>query len=73
MAGLKDTFSTVTGWAKDIVNLGFALALVFLVVDLLFGDTTGIVGNVADLVASFTDEGVVGLITLLAFLSIYRS
>ena len=73
MAGLKDTFSTVTGWAKDIVNLGLALALVFLVVDILFDEPIGIVGNVADLVASFTDEGVVGLITLLAFLSIYRS
>jgi|TARA_B100000315_G_C14539125_1_gene569986 hypothetical protein len=73
MATLKDTFSTITGWAKDIVSLGFALALVFLVVDILFPETTGIVGNVSDLVHSFTDEGLVGLITFIIFLTVYRS
>ena len=75
MANLQDTFSTITGWLKDIVNLGLSLALVFLVVDLLFGEAVGIgiVGNVADLIASFVDEGVIGLIALIVFLAIYRS
>lgn len=73
MATLQDTFSTITGWAKDIVNLGLTLALVFLVVDLLFAEPIGIVGNVADLIASFVDEGVIGLIALIVFLAIYRS
>ncbi len=73
MAGLKDTLTTITGWAKDIVNLGLALALVFLVVDLLVGDTTHIVSNVSDLIYSFVDEGVIGLIALIVFLAIYKS
>ena len=73
MATLQDTFSTITGWLKDIVSLGLTLALVFLVVDLLFDEPIGIVGNVADLIASFVDEGVIGLIALIVFLSIYRS
>jgi len=72
MATLKDTFSTITGWAGDIVNLGLALALVFLIVDILFPGTTNIVGNVADLVSEFTSEGLVGLITFIVFLSIYK-
>ena len=66
MATLKDTFSTITSWAGDIVNLGLALALVFLIVDILFP------GNVADLVSEFTSEGLVGLITFIVFLSIYK-
>ena len=73
MASLKDTFSTIVGWLKEIVNLGLALALVFLVVDLLFGETTGIVGNFSDLIASFVDEGVIGLIIFVILLAIYRS
>lgn len=72
MATLKDTFTTITGWSKDIVDLGLALALVFLVVDILFGVTTGIVANIADLIASFVDEGIVGLIAFIVFLAIYR-
>lgn len=73
MAALKETFSTITGWLKDIVNFGLALALVFLVVDVLFGQTTGIVANLSDLIASFVDEGVVGLIAFIVFVAIYRS
>lgn len=71
MAGLKDTLSSITGWARDIVDFGLALVLVFLIVDLLFGTTTGIVGNVSALIRSFTDNGLVGLITLVVFVAIY--
>lgn len=73
MATIQQTFATITDWAKEIVNLLLALAVIFLAVDLLFGETTGIVGNVADLVASFVDEGVVGLIAFVIFLAIYKS
>ena len=62
MASLKDTFSTIGGWFGDFVSLGLSLAMVFLVVDALFGvGTTGIVDNVADLVGAFTDNGLTGL------------
>ncbi|MEE9165941.1 MAG: hypothetical protein V3U24_00545 [Candidatus Neomarinimicrobiota bacterium] len=73
MASIQATFSTITGWAKEIVNLLLALALIFLAVDLLFGETTGIIDNVADLISSFIDWGVVGLISFIVFLAIYRS
>lgn len=68
---VEEVFSMLTGWAKEIVNLLLALALIFLTLDLLFGDTTGIVANVADLIASFVDEGVIGLIAFTIFVLIY--
>lgn len=73
MATIKDTFGTITGWAKEIVNLGLALVLVFLVVDLLVPGTTDIVANMADFIASFINEGIIGLIILIAILTIYES
>ncbi|UCH63323.1 MAG: hypothetical protein JSU77_02385 [Fidelibacterota bacterium] len=73
MASINDLFDTVVGWLKALVELGFALALVFLVVDVLFGPLTGIVDNVAALINTFVDNGVVGLIALLFFLAIYKS
>lgn len=72
MANVTELFDTVGSWLKALVNLGFALALVFLIIDVLFGQTIGIVDNVAALINTFVDNGVVGLITLLFFLAIYR-
>jgi len=73
MASVNDLFDTVVGWLKALVELGFALALVFLVVDVLFAQPIGIVDNVAALINTFVDNGVVGLIALLFFLAIYKS
>ena len=73
MAALDDLFNTVIGWLKALVELGFALALVFLVIDVLFAQPIGIVDNVAALINVFVDNGVVGLIALLFFLAIYKS
>lgn len=73
MVALNDLFDTVVGWLKALVELGFALALVFLVVDVLFAQPIGIVDNVAELINTFVDNGVVGLIALLFFLAIYKS
>jgi len=72
MATLRETFSSINGWVKDIVEIGLSLALVFLVVDLLFGPVTKIVQNLSGLINSFVGQGVVGLIALIIFLAIYR-
>jgi hypothetical protein len=53
------------------VNVGLGIALIFLVVDILFGTTTGIVGNLSELIKSFTTQGIVGLIALIIFVAIY--
>ena len=70
---ITDSLNTVTSALKGVVSLGLALAVVALVVDLLFPGTTNIVSNVSGLVKSFTSQGLVGLITLIVFVSIYNS
>ena len=68
---LNDTLHTVTVSLKGIMGLGMTLAVTFLVVDMLFPGTTNIVNNVADLVKNFVTHGLVGLITLIVFVSIF--
>lgn len=72
MAGIDSTLKSVGGWAKSVVDLGLSLIVVLLVVDIIFGDITGIIANVSATVGAFTGNGVVGFIALLFFLSIYK-
>ncbi len=72
MATLKETFGTISSWIIDIVEIGLSLALVFLVIDLLFGPKTQVVTNLSTLINSFVSQGVVGLIALIIFLAIYK-
>lgn len=72
MASIRDTVKSATGWLTDIFNFGVAIILLFVVVDILFPGTTGLVENVGEIVSAFATEGVVGLIALLVFLLIYK-
>ena len=72
MATIRETFTNITSWIGDIIEIGLSLAILFLIVDLLFGPLTKIVDNVASLVDSFVSQGVVGLIALIIFLAIYK-
>ncbi len=69
---MREAMGSVTGMLGDVVSLGVALVPAFLVVDVLFPGTTGIVGNVAALVTSFTSLGLTGLITLVVVASVWR-
>lgn len=68
---LNDTLNTISDSLKGIMGLGMTLAVAFLVVDMLFPGTTHIVNNVAGLVNSFVSHGLIGLITLIIFVSIF--
>ena len=72
MASLKDTLKTMTGWLKDIFDFGIAIILLFVVIEILFPGTTGIIDNIGSLVGGFAQEGLVGLIALLIFFLIYK-
>lgn len=72
MASLREVLQTTTGWLREILNFGIALILLFVVIDILFPGTTGVIENVGEIVGSFAREGVVGLIALLFFLWIYK-
>lgn len=68
---IDSALSTVSSALRGIVNMGLGLVLVFLVVDVLFPNTTNIVSNVGGLVSSFTEQGLVGLVALLVFIAIF--
>lgn len=70
---INDSFSKVTDVLKGVMGLGLTLAATFLVVDLLFPGTTNIVGNVSTLINSFISQGLVGLIALIVFVSIFSN
>ena len=70
---IASSLDMVTGTLKGVMGLGMALAVAFLVVDLLFPGQTNIVANVASMVESFTSKGLVGLIALLVFVTIMQS
>jgi hypothetical protein len=68
----KELIENVTGWLRALINLGLAVIMAFVLIDILFPGTTGVVNNIEEIVGSFSDRGVVGLIALLIFLLIYR-
>lgn len=70
---INDSLSTVTNVLKGVMGLGMSLAATFLVVDLLFPGTTNIVSNVATLINSFISQGLVGIIALIVFVTIFSN
>lgn len=72
MANIKATLATATGWLKSLTEFGLTIIFAFVVLDILFPGSTGIIGNINGLVNSFADGGVTGLIALLLFMMIYK-
>ena len=67
---INEALGTVTSVAQAVVGLGLSLIVVALVVDVLFPGATDIVSNVAGLISQFVDQGLIGLVTLIAFVAI---
>tara|TARA_B100000700_G_C15013187_1_gene842016 strand:- start:1080 stop:1304 length:225 start_codon:yes stop_codon:yes gene_type:complete len=72
MASVSETISSISSWLRTVTELGVALILVFVVIDVLFPGTTGVVNNIGVIVGQFSEEGLVGLIALLLFLLLFR-
>ena len=72
MADFKNVIDSVSGWLKSLIDLGLAVILVFVLIDILFPGTTGVLDNIGTIVGSFADKGVVGLIALLLFMLVYK-
>ena len=72
MNKFREVMKNLTGWLRDVVELGFMLILIFIIIDVLFPGTTGVMRNLGGIVGSFAKQGVVGLISLLLFLLIYK-
>ena len=72
MASLRELLQSWTGYLRDIFEFGAAIILLFVLIDILFPETTGVVENIANVVSSFAAEGVVGLVALVFFLWNYK-
>lgn len=68
---VNEALKSVNSSLKGVVGLGMSLAVAFFVIDLLFPGQTHIVNNVATMVSSFVDKGLVGLIALIAFVVMF--
>ena len=73
MLAVKETITTVTDWLRNLTELGLALILVLIVVDVLFPGTTGVIKNLGLIVAQFSNQGLAGLIALLLFLILFKN
>ena len=72
MATVKDSMETVTSWIKSSTELGLSVILAFVMIDVLFPGSTGVVNNIGTIVAQFSKEGLTGLIALLMFLILFK-
>lgn len=72
MTSFKEILRSINEWLRVIIEFGLSVLLVFIIIDILFPGTTGVVNNVGEIVGGFAREGVVGLIALLVFLLIYK-
>lgn len=73
MNNVKDSMSTMTGWLQTLTEFGLALILTFVIIDVLFPGSTGVVNNIGVIVGQFSKEGLTGLIALLLFLLLFKS
>lgn len=72
MKMIEDAMGSVSGILRSTISLGMAIAVAFLIVDILFGAQTNIVANLTTVIKSFVTQGVVGLIALIVFISMFN-
>ena len=72
MNTVKDSMETLTSWIKSSTELGLSVILAFVMIDVLFPGSTGVVNNIGTVVAQFSKEGLTGLIALLMFLILFK-
>ena len=73
MSSVNDAMSKLTDWLRSATELGMAVVLALVIVDVLFPGTTGVVANIGTIVAQFSKEGLAGLIALLLFLILFKN
>ncbi|HAK50501.1 MAG TPA: hypothetical protein DCM54_01165 [Gammaproteobacteria bacterium] len=72
MSFIKETMSSISSWLRSITELGVALILALVLLDVLFPGATGVVENIGEIVGQFSENGLVGLIALLLFLLLFK-
>ena len=72
MTEVKESIAKLTGWLKTVTEFGLALILTFVIIDVLFPGSTGVVKNIGVIVGQFSQQGLAGLIALLMFLILFK-
>lgn len=73
VSNVKESLSTATEWLRHGTDFGLTLILSFVIIDVLFPGTTGVVENLGVIVGQFSKEGIAGLIALLLFLLVFKN
>ena len=68
---MEQVIVRVSNMAKAITQLSVTLIVTFLMVDILFPGTTGMVANVGEVASSISEKGLAGLIALGLFYVVY--
>ena len=61
------------GLVGTITDVALKLIAALVVVDVLFPGTTGIIDNIGELLAQFSQNGLGGLVAVLLFLLLYQN
>lgn len=73
MTEVKESIASITGWLKTLTEFGMTIILTFVIIDVLFPGSTGVVANIGTIVGQFSKEGLTGLIALLLFLMLFKN
>ena len=73
MTSVKDSMTTITSWLQTATEFGLLLILAFVIIDVLFSDSTGVISNIETIVGQFSKERLTGLIALLLFLLLFKN
>ena len=73
MTSVKENIEKLTDWLRKASELGIAMIMTLVMIDILFPGTTGVVANLGVIVAQFSKEGLAGLIALLLFLVLFKN
>ncbi len=77
---MKEFADSLLSWLRTVSEIGLALVTVFLMVDILFPGSTGLISNIKELVGEKNAEGVLvindrtltAVVALLLFLLVYQ-
>ena len=69
---MKKYLKKINKWFKDVTELLKNILIFAIVCGLLFNDPFGIINTITNLISNLGDKGVVGLISLLIVVTLYK-
>jgi len=73
MKSFRDSIKSLTDSLRTFTELGMTIIIAFVIIDVLFPGTTGVVSNLGVIVGQFSKEGLAGLVALLLFLLVFKT